>query len=420
MKPVYHFCAVIAVLLLFISGCSKPDTCTKVTQYKIYTPVYKALAEVRVPVKSEAAHAIENPGKIYLYGHYIFLNELNKGIHIIDNSKPATPQKVAFINIPGNVDMAVKGNTLYADSYMDLVTVDISNPTAIKEAKRLEDVFSNREHVLFAQAPAGKVMVDFNTRDTTVTMDCSRGLIVLDALAFASFNAPSAASLVAGKGGSMARFALIDNYLYTVDASALHAFDIRQSLTPVKKNKTELYSGIIETIFPYGNTLFIGSQNGMYIFDATTPGAPVKKGTFIHAKMCDPVVVENDIAYVTLRAGNECSLSPNSELNVLDVKDLMNPVLIKSYPMSSPYGVGVDRGKLFVCEGANGIRFMNAQASADIKQYTLLGGINAYDVIPHDNLLLVTAKDGLYQYDYTDMQRPRLISKIDMHIATKQ
>ena len=63
-----------------------------------------------------------------MYGNYIFLNEVNKGVHIIDNSNPAKPSIKAFINIPGNVDIAVKGSTLYADLFADLVVVDISNP----------------------------------------------------------------------------------------------------------------------------------------------------------------------------------------------------------------------------------------------------------------------------------------------------
>lgn len=424
MKSFYLFCTAIAVCLLFVAGCQKPDTCTQVTKYTIYTPVYMDIAELRKAVKSEAPHTIQQPGKIYLFGHYIFLNELNKGIHIIDNSSPAAPKIIAFVNIPGNVDMAVKGNILYADSYRDLVTLDISNPAAIKEVKRLEDVFSNRQQLFFTTSgDPNKVVVDYELRDTTMTSNCQSGdFITMDnEVAYQSTKAPSSASMALGKGGSMARFALMGQYLYTVDITSLYAFDIQQPLTPVKKSKTNITGGImgggmIETIFPYRTSLFIGGQNGMYIFDAATPESPLPKGTFQHVKKCDPVVVENDIAYVTLRAGTTCSPNQESSLMVLDVKDLMNPTLIKSYPMTSPYGVGIDNGNLFVCEGTAGIRFMNADAPADIKLLNHLEGVNAFDVIPHNKRLLVTAKDGLYQYDYSNMQQPKLLSKINITV----
>lgn len=424
MKSFYLFCTAIAVSLLLLAGCQKPDTCTQVSKYTIYTPVFMDIADLRKAVKSEAPHTIQQPGKIYLLGHYIFLNELNKGIHIIDNSNPAAPKIIAFVNIPGNVDMAVRGNILYADSYRDLVTLDISNPAAIKEVKRLEDVFTNRQQLFFtAAADPNKIVVDYELRDTTMTSNCQTiEMIVMDnAVAYQSTKAPSSASMALGKGGSMARFALLGQYLYTVDITSLSAFDIQQPLMPVKKSKTEITGGImgggmIETIFPYRTNLFVGGQRGMYIFDASTPESPAMKGRFEHAQKCDPVVVENDLAYITLRAGNTCSPNQESSLMVLDVKDIMAPKLIKSYPMTSPYGLGIDNGNLFVCEGATGIRFMNADDPAAITQLAQEKGLDAFDVIPHNKILLVTAKDGLYQYDYSNMLQPKLLSKINITV----
>src|SRR5690348_6755403 len=96
--------AIACSILLSLNGCFK-DNCSRT--YTIYRPVYKPLSEVRLNMKGGAPRDVENPGKIYLYGNYIFLNDLQKGIHVIDNSNPSTPKNVAFISIPGNVDMAV-------------------------------------------------------------------------------------------------------------------------------------------------------------------------------------------------------------------------------------------------------------------------------------------------------------------------
>src|SRR5579875_1039905 len=101
---------------LFFTGCLKD----KVTQtYTIYRPVYKTLSQVRANMKSSVPQQLAQTGKLSVYNNYIFLNEINKGIHVIDNSNPAAPKNIAFINIPGNIDLAIKDNYLYADSYSD-------------------------------------------------------------------------------------------------------------------------------------------------------------------------------------------------------------------------------------------------------------------------------------------------------------
>ena len=114
-----------AMGILLLGNCDKQH-CTRT--YTLYAPVYKTLSQIRAGMVSSEAKDLKIPGKIYVYGNYIFLNELGQGIHIIDNSQPNAMKNVAFIKIPGNLDLAAIGNTLYADSYSDLVTFDISNP----------------------------------------------------------------------------------------------------------------------------------------------------------------------------------------------------------------------------------------------------------------------------------------------------
>ncbi|MPR32228.1 LVIVD repeat-containing protein [Salmonirosea aquatica] len=101
-----------------------------------YRPVYATQAEL-TKIETQEPRPLRKPGKIYVKGDYLFVNELGEGIHVIDNSDPAKPEKIAFLSILANYDMAVKGNYLYADNGRDLVVFDISNPTAIKTVKRI-------------------------------------------------------------------------------------------------------------------------------------------------------------------------------------------------------------------------------------------------------------------------------------------
>src|SRR5215210_532918 len=97
MKKLCYLPVVILCTLLLVfglQGCLK-DTYRQT--YKIYVPIYKSLTEVRAEMKSGPAQPLHTIGKLNLYGNYIFLSEINKGIHVIDNSNPAAPKNIAFI-----------------------------------------------------------------------------------------------------------------------------------------------------------------------------------------------------------------------------------------------------------------------------------------------------------------------------------
>ena len=105
-----------------------------------YRPIYSSQNEIR-QVTTEAPRALRKPGKIYVRGNYLFINEQGKGLHLIDNADPRVPRKLSFIKIPGNVDIAVKGNLLYADNGRDFVVLNIADPTNVQLVKRIENAF---------------------------------------------------------------------------------------------------------------------------------------------------------------------------------------------------------------------------------------------------------------------------------------
>ncbi|MEX2596837.1 MAG: hypothetical protein WEC59_07895, partial [Salibacteraceae bacterium] len=135
----------LTILASIILGVVVLSSCQKFEQSSYYVandPVYTSYEEHRNAIENDNDRNLEKPGKIFLYNNYILINDYETGVHIYDNSNPSTPTHVAFINIPGNVDIAVKDNLLYVDSYIDLVAIDISSPTSVKEVYRLENAFS--------------------------------------------------------------------------------------------------------------------------------------------------------------------------------------------------------------------------------------------------------------------------------------
>lgn len=84
---------------------------------------------------------IEFLGKIYYKDQRIYVNERNKGIHIIDNSDPSNPVPIKFIQIYGSEDIAIKGNILYADNLTDLVAIDITDLDNIVVTSRIAGLY---------------------------------------------------------------------------------------------------------------------------------------------------------------------------------------------------------------------------------------------------------------------------------------
>lgn len=411
-------CMAICFVVFFLQSCLK-DTYTKTYHYTYYLPVYKTSPEVRDNIKSNPSQPIEKAGKLYIKGQYIFLNEIDKGIHIIDNSNPSQPQQVAFITIPGNMDLAVKGNTLYADLYTDLVAIDISNPRSVVLKKVVEGVFPHRYYNGNFIPDSTKVIASWEKRDTTVTEKYSldqligSGRIYIDYAAFSGVaNASKSSASVSpyGVGGSMARFTIVNQRLYTVGTSELSVFNISNTENPFFVSHKNV--GIsIETIYPFADKLFIGSQTGMFIYDISLADIPMQVGQFSHVMSCDPVITDGEFAYVTLRTGTTCARNAN-QLEVLKLTNLINPVSIKIYPMTNPYGLSKDGSTLFICDGKDGLKIYDANNVTNLQLKKVISVPETYDIITLGGLAILVAKDGLYQYDYSNLSDVRLLSKI--------
>lgn len=405
------------------------DQCKETRVVRRFSNVTHSLMELRTMVRAESPKALEQPGKMYVKGKYLYVNEIKKGIHIIDNSNPASPRFVAFIKIPGNGDIAVRDNILYADSFSDLVAMDIADPAAAREVGRVKNVFKTGlfDGGSWSLNESVGAINDTNVEwvTETVTVNCEDNVMpnwwwgggfwaIADRafLSSSSSAAPQSAGGTNGQAGSMARFALDRNYLYTVGQNQLHLFNIAKPSQPVDFATVTLGWGI-ETIFPYENKLFIGSSTGMFIYDNTNPAEPKQLSTFQHGRACDPVVVQGDIAYVTLRTGTACAGTQN-QLDLVDVSSPESPQLIKSYQMENPHGLSIDFPTLYLCEGEHGLKVFDVadKFSVDKHQMAHFKNMDAYDVISLGKTLLLIGKDGFYQYDCSDPKDLKLLSRI--------
>ncbi|GAB3225836.1 hypothetical protein GCM10027346_07490 [Hymenobacter seoulensis] len=404
------------ILLLGMISCAAPTDDDNpqplVGYYDGYCPQLMERAVLEKSVEALPARPMRTTGKIYLQGRYLFINERYEGLHIIDNQDPKHPRPISFLRIPGNVDIAVKGDLLYADNGPDLVTIDISNPAAVQVKSRVRNALRELPMPEMAgmpqecapdHRPANTVVVGWNKTKIAYTYNRTwnnGGVVFWSTSGGASAPAPG----LVGKGGSLARFAILDQTLYTVDEQSLKLFDLTNATTPVPGPQLPLQFGI-ETIFPKDHYLFLGTQRGMYIFDVAVPQAPQQVAYYQHVMSCDPVVVDDRYAYVTLRSGRTCGGEPN-QLQVIDLTTLSQPRLAQTYAMTGPQGLGVDGTQLFVCDN-DGLKVFDTSQAPQLTQIQAFP-VKVVDVIPNGGTLLAIGANGLYQYSYTGTQLEQL------------
>ena len=417
MKKLMYLFFMSVICMLY--GCNDDMKVKETITLTVNKPVLMSADAFRSSVKVKTQpEEITQQGKICFYEGYLYISEPGKGIHIIDNRNPSSPSPVGFIELIGNADVAIRNNMLYADSYVDLIWFDISNPALPVLKNRLENVFpyafppieeGTIDYPMCETAAANsQIVVGWTQVEESYTTERYKDQeIYYDSMVNSSGGNSGVSTSV---NGSMSRFGFYQNYLYVVLNNQMSIFDLSGD-KPVKAVDNMHVGGNVETIFSYKDYMFMGTPTGMLIYSVADPLKPEYQSMMWHVYGCDPVVVEDDIAYVTVHAGNNCGQNFN-ELIILDVKDVKNPQPIVSYTMTKPKGLGIDNGTLILCD--DGLKIYNASDPQTLMANRLAhySGMEGYDVIPHDNVLMMIADDGIYQYDYSNLKEIKQLSKL--------
>lgn len=418
---------VLLLLVVLAAGCADRT----VKMYTANIPVYKSFSEWRSePMDMQAAKSIVTPGRIYVYRNLLIVNEFMRGVHIFDNSVPASPVDLGFLPVIANIDIAVRDNIMYLDSYTDLLAFDISDARHPKLVNRLQDVLTldKMENLCFVEG--------FNPQYPLGQIDMSQGVVVgwtvgeiKDDDIYKDFESSFAMNGMQNfRGGtgtgktanfssngiaaSTARFAIQDHYLYALNDWRIKVFDIQSGIV-AGSTVDAMSAGYPETIFPADGNLFIGTTMGMCIYSLSNPASPMFLSQYDHGTGCDPVVVQGDVAFVTLSTGRNCPGIANV-LDVVDISNLSAPRLLYSFNMTNPKGLGVDGNTLFLCDGEDGLKVFDKTDLATMDQHLTkqFDNIVTNDVIPMGDVLLMTGAAGIYQYDYTDLRNIQEISLI--------
>jgi hypothetical protein len=407
MKKAMLFTALVCSVISF-NACVKSEIRKKMI---LAVPQFMERNEFYNSLKMQAAQEVAAPGKFILYNNYMLLQDIYRGIHIVDVSNIASPKKIGFIPAGNAHDFAMKDNYLYLDCNSDLVTLNLSDINNIKVAQIQANVFNN-----FGNPNSNgnnQIFTGYKYVDTVIIEDVAQNYYynkvgIFNTMEVASGTVMNMASSSGGSttsvGGSMARFCIVGNYMYTVDASKLITFNIQNGAQPSTGSTSNL-GWQIETVYPMKDKLFIGSASGMFIYSIANPATPQAQGTFTHATVCDPVIADDNYAYVTLRNGTQCRGFIN-QLDIVNISDVNNPTLVKSYNLTNPHGLSKKDNTLYICDGKDGLRLMNVSDVHAATTTKTIAMAETFDVIASGDKAFVSAKDGIHLMDISSTTNP--------------
>lgn len=199
-----------------------------------------------------------------------------------------------------------------------------------------------------------------------------------------------------GTGGSLARFTILNDYLYIATSNTIYSFDISDLTQPILRSEIQLWN-FAETIFSLDGKLLLGTTSGVMIYTVDNPAQPQYMSTFWHVTSCDPVVARGDWAFSTLRIESSCNRGDN-RLDIIDISNLNSPQLRRSINMSNPKGLGISGDYLYVCDNQQLKTFNIASPENTTFAMATKNLAGCYDVIPVNDLLIVATTNGIVQY----------------------
>ncbi len=395
---------------LFITSCTKDGGTLNLTFTKS-TAKYGNLEEIRNTELNASSRTINNPGKIYIGNEFLLIGEEGVGIHVYDNSAPANPVNVAFMDIPFCKEFYVKDNFIFAESQYDLLKINIQDYRNPFLTKRVLNAFASP-----LTNDQGQQLIGFTYEEVTEKIKLKSieydQIAENDALYYdyteslipASQVPSSFSGTSGGQIGTVNRITENLGFIYVISNSKIHVFDNNGTLN--KSNEIETQNDL-QTIYPNGDYIFLGTRSSMDIYDVRNPETPVEVSSHWHTTACDPVLpYESDVAYVTVRTGDfsDCPGDENALL-VLDVSDVTQPEERTAISLTSPYGMAIENNILYVGNGAAGLHMYDVTDRFNPLFKGVNAAVKAYDVIPHPtitNLILTSGPNGIEQYEFNE------------------
>lgn len=426
MKNLYFLLALAAMVLA--TACEK-DSCEQTWTQVVAVPVTLDRAILQEDIGIEPAQELCVGGGIYAYGDYIFMNRLNEGYHILDNSNPESPQNVAFLSVPGATQMSFVEGRMVSNSYADLVTLELDGIQSVRLVSSTPNFLLDENTLPVAD---GLVVIGYEDQPVEFTQSCDGNIVgrwddcpECDRVFFANEASGSLGTPTVNTAGSMSRMAFNGNLLYVIGTSRLSTYELDDDLLVNTNNQSQLWG--LETVVVRSGFLYIGAQTGMHIYSLDNARQPTHLSTFNHFRGCDPVSVEGDLAVVTVRDGNACWGEAGNVMYVLDISDKRNPVELTRSEMNNPRGVALYNGYIYLCDGEAGLKVFDLAGGTvtdvDRRQRQVFEDDSMTDVAvlpyPTGDILLTVGDDHLTQFSIAGNGELSISSRVAANVCAQ-
>jgi len=136
-----------------------------------YEPITLNRKEFEESIILSSPRKIQKSGKIYVIKKFLYINDVNKGFHIYDNSDPVNPILLHFLSVPGATDLAIRNDTFYINQATDLIAISTNiNENSIKITKRIPNTFPKitpPDGFFSDPIPEDHVIIDWKKKENT-------------------------------------------------------------------------------------------------------------------------------------------------------------------------------------------------------------------------------------------------------------
>lgn len=396
----------LVTIVLLLASCMKTKGEISMT-YEKAEAVYGDLDSIRAIPLLAPKQDLVKPKNFFIGTNYVLVSEVNKGIHIYDNTDMNNPQRMSFIQLPFLRDFYVKGDYLYVANVYDLLKINISdvyNPVLVNRAENVfwEPLENDKgQQLLGFKYTMATDNFEVNSKEAKeikkagkLHLDFLKNVIPVSAIPtyFTGSNSNSK--------GTLNRIAVEFDHVYVIEDDEMHIVTNNSSFVKIKEIRI---GDNTETIYGENNRLFLGSTTAMTIYDVSNPGSPNKISSIDHTESCDPVLPRGNVAYYTLRSTeNEgCNGQGENTLNIVDISSVNKPAELKSIDLDSPYGLCFANNFLFVGEGVNGLTIYDASNPMKLKNKVQIKNVVAYDIMFHPNnpnIVILSNVNGIKEY----------------------
>lgn len=435
--PKYTLFLVFIPVLVILQSCQKDKLEVVPKTYNLYQPVFVDMDDYRQNAGTlETARPIRNPGGVLTYGDYLFISEVNAGIHIIQNAEPSNPRIIGFIALSGVDELSIRDNFLYAADYVDLAIFDLSNPEIPELVQRSQNLFTD-----FIDQTDKGILVDYELAEQQLTVavndpnyqkdifwvESEQAYAVEQSLkpidgSIASRDGKEALNIKpnpvsSGLARVQSKFSISDNYLYFIKDEILQIRTFSSGGVPQANAQMDEF-GQIQSVLAYDNYLVLSGDRGLFVLDNRVRSAPRLIENFRSYTTCSPTFFMGNFGYIGVRTGACGRYTSNRGIFVHNFSE-PEPVLWQILAADNPYDIEIVGQQVLIADGANGIlihRTESSTAEGVIMQADQFIEQDAFQLtaIPGSSIVVVVGESGIHQYDFSQPETPQQLSVIPL------